>query len=131
MECGWRKHSLYGGLYVVELIMIPLAPYALVVFAGGVLTTLTVIGYRSEIRAFFKSAMTLLKVQPKETHVHHHYHYDRKKGVVYFGTKFGTFSVRMVQNDDTCDDIINWLRKNELLEPVDADVVKGVFRRRT
>lgn len=51
------------------------------------------------------------------------------EGVVHFGTRLGPMSVRMVQNDDTQNDINAWLRKHDLQAPVDAETIKRVFNR--
>ena len=43
---------------------------------------------------------------------------EKEKGTVHYGTKYGTLSVRMGENEETQQDIVSWLARNDLIAPL-------------
>ena len=57
-------------------------------------------------------------------------HYNKRTGVMHFGTKHGDMTVRMDYNEDTIDDINKWLKENDLRAPVSDTAVRETLRSR-
>ena len=108
---------------IVDIVGAPFIPFWLFMFILGGLLVALYFSFRLEIKQGFVWFISLFRSQ------HHHHYQTAEKGIVHFGTKYGSLSVRMGDHEKTQEDIIAWLSKHHLVAPLDQKTAKKFFSR--